>query len=402
MSYLHEPVLEAFPPFELIQNTFGFLPNFFRAQTLRPDLIEAELHLIGSILVTPGALTRQQKEYIFLVCSGANLSTYCVTDHCEIVRMLGLQGPEPEQIAIDHTATNLPEVMKALLNFAVQLNSQPTKLNPRDIEELRAHGYTDQHILETVVMVGMAKFANFVSFGLGTEPDFDSSKIALQPAPSKKAHLLDTNDRPTDKGLLLDLKADPDAESVAKVRSGDLNAFEELINRHSRRVYRTLVGILGNPDDARDAMQDTFLKAFQHLGEFEQRAKFSTWLVSIATNTGLQRLRERRHLESLDDAGGESEEGFRPRQIQAWAEDPEELYSQTEMRALVEKTVMKLPAKYRVVLVLRDMEQLSTEEAAAALGLGIPALKARLLRGRLMVREALAPHFTKGAKGVTL
>jgi len=177
------------------------------------------------------------------------------------------------------------------------------------------------------------------------------------------------------------------------------------MNRHSQRVYRTLVGILGNPDEARDAMQDTFLKVFQHLAGFEGRSKFSTWMVSIASNTAIQRLRERKPMESLDESAPD-EEGFRPRQVQAWTDDPEQLYSQAEMRSLIENGVMKLPVKYRVVLMLRDIEQLGIEEAASALGLGIPAIKARLLRGRLMLREALAPHFIpsgiKGsAKGVT-
>jgi RNA polymerase sigma-70 factor (ECF subfamily) len=189
------------------------------------------------------------------------------------------------------------------------------------------------------------------------------------------------------------------------VQGGDLNAFEELMNRHSQRVYRTLVGILGNPDEARDAMQDTFLKVFQHLAGFEGRSKFSTWLVSVASNTAIQRLRERKPMESLDESAPD-EEGFRPRQVQAWTDDPEQLYSQAEMRSLIENGVMKLPVKYRVVLMLRDIEQLPIEEAASALGLGIPAIKARLLRGRLMLREALAPHFIpsgnkRSAQGVT-
>ena len=173
------------------------------------------------------------------------------------------------------------------------------------------------------------------------------------------------------------------------------------MNRHSRRVYRTLLGVLGDPEEARDAMQDTFLKAFQHLSGFQGRSSFSTWLVSIASNTGLQRLRERKPAESLDEAGPDSEDGFRPRQVQSWTDNPEQLYSKAEMRALVENGVMRLPAKYRVVLVLRDLEQMSTEETAAALGLGISALKARILRGRLMLREALAPHFAARTKEVT-
>jgi RNA polymerase sigma-70 factor (ECF subfamily) len=185
---------------------------------------------------------------------------------------------------------------------------------------------------------------------------------------------------------------------VARVKGGDVDAFEELINRHSRRVFRTLVGILGDPDEARDAMQETFLKAFQHLGGFQQRSKFSTWLVSIASNTALQRLRDRRYAQSLDSDELEEEE-FRPRQVQAWTENPEQLYSRAEMRTLVEDSVKKLPAKYRIAVVLRDLEQLSIEEAAA-LGLGIPTLKYRHLRGRLMLREALSSHFAGGIKGL--
>jgi uncharacterized peroxidase-related enzyme len=167
------------PTLRAIKDSFGFVPNFYRAQTMRPDLIDAEVQLVNAILVKEGALTRQQKEYIFLVCSAANLSTYCVTAHCEMVRMLGIQGPEPEQIALDHTAANLPVPLKALLNFAAKLNRQPTKVARRDIDALHTYGYTDQQIMEAVLMVGLAKFANFVSFGLGTAPDFDPSKAIL-------------------------------------------------------------------------------------------------------------------------------------------------------------------------------------------------------------------------------
>jgi RNA polymerase sigma-70 factor (ECF subfamily) len=188
-------------------------------------------------------------------------------------------------------------------------------------------------------------------------------------------------------------RVDPDAGLVAKAQGGDLDAFEELVARHSRRVYRALMGIVGNVEEAQDATQDTFLKAFQHIGSFQRRSRFSTWLLTIANNTGLQRLRDREPVESLDDAGTETEEDFRPRQIRTWADNPEQLHSAAERRQLVEQGMLRLPAKYRVVLVLRDIEQLSTEEAATALGLGIPAIKSRLGRARLMLREALAPHF---------
>src|SRR5947207_8693519 len=96
--------------------------------------------------LTPGATVQRP------LCSAANLSTYCLTAHCEIVRMLGIQGPEPDQIAFDHKAANIPVPLKALLNFAAKLNGQPTKVTRRDIDALHTYGYTDEHILEAVLM----------------------------------------------------------------------------------------------------------------------------------------------------------------------------------------------------------------------------------------------------------
>ena len=182
MSYIHEEVLDDdnLGVFAEIKTAFGFVPNFFRAQTMRTDLVEAEACLLNTILEKEGALPRKHKEYIFLVCSAANLSTYCVTAHCEIVRMLKIEGPEPEQIAFDHTATKLPIPIKALLNFVLKLNNQPARVSRGDVEALRTYGYSDQQIMEAVVVVGMAKFTNFIAFGLGTVPDFDSSKVLLR------------------------------------------------------------------------------------------------------------------------------------------------------------------------------------------------------------------------------
>src|SRR5260370_18699755 len=118
---------------------------------------------------------------------------------------------------------------------------------------------------------------------VGGEQEFPGKWRGEERRSAKKAHFSSSGKRHT----LVAQTVDPDAECVARVLAGDLESFEELMNRHSQRVYRTLVGILGNPDEARDAMQDTFLKAFQHLSGFEGRAKFSTWLVSIATNTAI-------------------------------------------------------------------------------------------------------------------
>jgi len=181
MGYLREKAFDEndFPTLQLIKEDYGFIPNFVRSQTARPDILDAEVQLVDSILIKEGALTRSQKEHIFLVCSAANLSTYCVTAHCEIIRMLKLAGPEPEQIALDHMSTDLPIVDKALLNFALKLNNHSQKVTQDDIDDLRTYGFSDQQILEAVMCVGLAKFANYVGFGLGTVPDF-KSRIDLE------------------------------------------------------------------------------------------------------------------------------------------------------------------------------------------------------------------------------
>src|ERR1700740_2678148 len=139
MTYLrNQPYDEKdFPAFSAIREQLGFLPNFFVEQTARPDMVEAEIAMTGNLILKEGALPRQRKEYIFLVCSAANLSTYCVTAHCEIIRMMKLAGPEPEQIALDHMSTDLPIVEKALLNFTLKLNNHGLKVTQEDIDDLR-------------------------------------------------------------------------------------------------------------------------------------------------------------------------------------------------------------------------------------------------------------------------
>jgi uncharacterized peroxidase-related enzyme len=175
MTYIREAPFneEDFPTLKLIKEDYGFIPNYFKAQTARPDLIDAQVQLVDALLIKEGALSRQLKEYVFLVCSAANLSTYCVTAHCEIIRMLKIEGPEPEQIALDHVSTDLPIVDKALLNFTLKLNNHPLKVTQDDVDDLKTYGFSDQQILEAVMCVGLAKFANFIGFGLGTVPDYE-------------------------------------------------------------------------------------------------------------------------------------------------------------------------------------------------------------------------------------
>jgi RNA polymerase sigma-70 factor (ECF subfamily) len=134
---------------------------------------------------------------------------------------------------------------------------------------------------------------------------------------------------------------------------------------------------------------------------FQGRSKFSTWLVSIARNAAFQRLRARKDFESLDEGEYDDDRDFRPRQVKAWQDNPEQCCSKSELRKLVEKGIFGLPAKYRMVVTLRDVEQLSTDEVARQLGLSVPAVKVRLLRGRLMLREWLSPHFTTSVRRAT-
>ena len=390
---LPELVLDQFSAASSLRDLFGFIPNVFRSQAGCPDVIQAEANLLDTLLSTEAHLSRRQKEQILLRVSASNCNAYFVAIHSEVLAALGVPLETVDRIALEHKRAGLSETDVAILDFALRLAGEPSGFGAEDWIKLRSRGCTDEQIVEAVVMTGLTNFLNTLQLGIGAVPDFEP-RIALPVEAPKIANLFVATDRPTEGGKTFD----PDAEAVAKVRSGDSDVFEELVTRHSRRVYRTLLGILGSPEEARDAMQDTFLKAYQHLDKFQGRSKFSTWLVSIASNTGLQILRDRKPLQSLDDEKSEADESARPRQVRAWTDDPEQLYSKSETRALVEQNVLKLPAKYRVVLMLRDIEQLSIEETAAALNLGIPALKSRHLRGRLMLREALTPHFA-AAKG---
>jgi len=372
-----------------LKRNFGLAPRVYRAQLLRPDLVDAQVQLLDRLLFSKRALSRVQKEFILLTVSAENNNSYFPALHCQTLQFLGVKAEQSEQVAVDHRDANLSESDVILLDFARKLSSDPHSFTELDVESLRKSNFNDEQILEAVLMVGLTQMLNCIQVGLGTEPDF-KPRITfplkeVNPPVASERQILEP-ELPGDF-----VSDDPDFEIVVRVRDGETDAFEELVRKHGRRVYRSLLGILGSAEEAEDALQDAFLKAFLHLPNFEGRSRFSTWLVRIAINTGLQRVRSRKEVDSLD----EENEEFRPRNIQAWSDTPEEFYSREELRRLVEKEVMKLPVKYRVALMLRDLEELSTEEAAAALGLSIPGLKARVLRGRLMLRESMVPYFSK-------
>jgi len=385
---------EALDSLTAFKKHYGFIPRIFREQLARLDLVASEAKLIETLLSQKGALTRLQKELILLTVSTANGNVYFPAVHSQTLQFLGVKLDQSAAVAENYRQAGLAETEVALLDFAQRLTVQGNKFTSEDVEQLRAKGFSDEQVLEAVLMVGLTCLLNTVQFGLGTEPDFkpraNISPKGVNPAAGPERPILE---RPLTAESVSD---DPDLEFVSRVKNGETDAFEELVRRHGRRVYRSLIGILGNAEEAEDALQDCFLKAFQHLPEFEGRARFSTWLVRIAINTGIQRLRGRKDFDSLD----EEVDDFKPRQIQSWGENPEESYSREELKRIVEQEVMKLPAKYRVALMLRDLEELSTEQAANALGLTVPGLKARVLRGRLMLRESMVAYFAKGSAGV--
>jgi RNA polymerase sigma-70 factor (ECF subfamily) len=187
-----------------------------------------------------------------------------------------------------------------------------------------------------------------------------------------------------------------EAGLVAQARLGDTGAFTELAERYQRNIFRLAQNITQNREDAEDVLQETFLKAYQHLPEFEGHSKFYTWIVRIAVNEALMKLRKRKWDKTvwLDEPVSVGEDSV-AREIAVWEDNPEQRYSQEELRDILDKAVNGLAAPYRTVFALRDMEGLSTEETAQALELSIPAVKSRLLRARLQLRDKLTAFFKK-------
>lgn len=183
---------------------------------------------------------------------------------------------------------------------------------------------------------------------------------------------------------------------VAAAKSGDGAAFEELVNRYERKIFRLTMNITRNREDAEDAMQDAFLKSYAHLQSFQGDSRFYTWLVRIAANEALMRLRKRRPNQFSLDEPVEGEDDLMPREIEDWDPSPEQRYAQTEMQEILKDVIEKLEPDFRAVFVLRDVEELSTEETAQALGISVPAVKSRLLRARLKLRQKLNRYFRKG------
>jgi RNA polymerase sigma-70 factor (ECF subfamily) len=184
-----------------------------------------------------------------------------------------------------------------------------------------------------------------------------------------------------------------EAELIQRVCQGDKEAFYDLVRPYERAVYTAAVLILNNPADAEEVAQEAVLKAFSNLARFRGEAKFSTWLVQITINEARMRLRkDRRHLyESVDEQKTDEEGEYFPKDFADWREIPSETLQRKELGQALKRAIAALPLKFREVLILRDIQNRSTEETAQILGLTEGNVKTRLLRARLQMRDALAP-----------
>lgn len=178
-----------------------------------------------------------------------------------------------------------------------------------------------------------------------------------------------------------------DEEIVTRVLGGESQLYEILMRRYNQRLFRVAVAILHDPSEAEDVIQDTYVRAYQHLADFEGRAKFSTWLTRIAVHEALARARRRaryQSVENFEESKGDIMESFA-----SSAHDPEQEASRRELSDLLEKAILGLPEDYRLILMMRHVEDMSTEETAECLQVSEQNVKTRLFRARALLRKQL-------------
>ena len=183
---------------------------------------------------------------------------------------------------------------------------------------------------------------------------------------------------------------------LEKLRAGDPAAFAQLVEANQRNIYNLALRMLNNPQEAEDVLQETFLSAYKSLPGFEGRSSLSTWLYRIASNASLMRLRKKQPETTSIDEPLELEEGDSlPRQFVDWSSAPEDELLSEESRRVMDEAVAELPEGLRIVFILRDIQGLSTQEAGEALELSESAVKTRLHRARLALREKLSAYFAE-------
>ena len=180
---------------------------------------------------------------------------------------------------------------------------------------------------------------------------------------------------------------------VAEAKGGSLTAFEQLVECYSARVFRLAQTIAHSREDAEEIMQNAFVQAFKNLSHFRGDSRFYTWLVRITINEGRMKVRRRGLNEVSIDDSIETEEGTLPRELEDWGLTPEQRYSQQELQSILATTIGQLPPVNRIVFQLRDVEGFSTAETAEALALSTSAVKIRLHRARLQLRQSLDKYF---------
>ncbi len=187
-----------------------------------------------------------------------------------------------------------------------------------------------------------------------------------------------------------------EAPVLERARAGDAEAFTELVRQYDKKIFRIAKHITQNDEDAEDVLQDAFLKAYEHLEGFHGDSKFYTWIVRIAVNEALMKLRKRKGDKTVPlDEPVDTGEDVVVREIAVWDDNIEERLGRSELGGILDQAVDSLKPDFRTVFVLRDIEELSTEETAEALGISIPAVKSRLLRARLQLREKLTRQFKR-------
>lgn len=189
----------------------------------------------------------------------------------------------------------------------------------------------------------------------------------------------------------------PDDTSLLKaLQAGDSSAFSTLFETYADRLYRLAIGLVQQSEEAEDVVQETFIKAITHLDQFEGRSNLGTWLYRVAYNASLDRLRQRAESPLPDDGPYKEDEAqpLMPEVLVEW-HTPEDLVIDEQDRRFLDQSIRQLPQTLRTVFVLRDIDELSTAETAEILGLSISAVKVRLHRARLELRESLAVYFTE-------
>jgi|SRR5208282_1650063 len=196
--------------------------------------------------------------------------------------------------------------------------------------------------------------------------------------------------------LAVSAVASDDLDLVHASKNGDVAAFEQLVKRYDRKLLRIAQSVTHNIEDAQDAVQEAFLKAFQNLGQFREESQFSTWLIRITLNQSLMKLRKQRAIREVSlDEDFQGDGDMLPMEVMDWAPNPEHLYWASELRDILIGALKALRPTSRTVFVLRDIEGLSTEQTAEVLNLSHTAVKARLWRVRLQLRERLNKYFAK-------